>query len=499
MAIETGIPTTVRTPLFYASIDASQAGFFQIQKRALLVGQMLGTGSADAGAALLVGTADAAADFFGVGSMLHHMMAQYRANDPFGEVYCYGIADDAGWTAATADLVVAGAATAAGTLPVYIGDRRYQVGVSSGDTADDVGAAIAAAINADGMRHVDAANALGTVTLTARHKGLHMNGTRVEVAPRGPQGGERVPAGLTVTPADLAAGAGAPDIEAVFAALGDEEFDYIILPYTDTAALDAVYEAMNDISGRWAWSRGIFGHVFAAKLDTQGNLASFGNGRNDPHTSILGLRASATPAWLIATAFGATAGREITIDPARPLQTLALTGVTVRDPSAAFTLTERNTLLFDGIATAVVRVDGTVAIERAITTYQLNAFGQPDPSWLDVTTPATLTEVIRRLRYRITTKFPRKKLAKSGTPVGEGQAVVTPEIIRAELIDAYRQMQTLGLVEDMEAFKTHLLVEKDPDDANRVNVRFPPDLVNQLRVFAVQVQFRLDYQQAAAA
>ena len=41
--------------------------------------------------------------------------------------------------------------------------------------------------------------------------------------------------------------------------------------------------------------------------------------------------------------------------------------------------------------------------------------------------------------------------------------------------------------------RTYLFVERDPNDANRLNVLYPPDLINQLRVFAVLAQFRLQY------
>ncbi|UGY21517.1 hypothetical protein HU675_0026175 [Bradyrhizobium septentrionale] len=51
----------------------------------------------------------------------------------------------------------------------------------------------------------------------------------------------------------------------------------------------------------------------------------------------------------------------------------------------------------------------------------------------------------------------------------------------------------VGLVENLAAFKQHLIVERDPNDPNRVNVLYPPDLINQLRIFAVLAQFRLQY------
>ena len=97
------------------------------------------------------------------------------------------------------------------------------------------------------------------------------------------------------------------------------------------------------------------------------------------------------------------------------------------------------------------------------------------------------------MRSAITTKFPRHKLANDGTAFGAGQAIVTPKIIKAELIAQYGEMEALGLVENMAAFKANLIVERDATDPNRVNILYPPDLVNQLRVFAVLAQFRLNY------
>jgi phage tail sheath gpL-like len=70
---------------------------------------------------------------------------------------------------------------------------------------------------------------------------------------------------------------------------------------------------------------------------------------------------------------------------------------------------------------------------------------------------------------------------------------VTPKTIKAELISQYRIDEFNGLVEDVTAFKQHLIVERDPNNPNRLNVLYPPDLVNQLRIYAVLVQFRLQY------
>ena len=89
--------------------------------------------------------------------------------------------------------------------------------------------------------------------------------------------------------------------------------------------------------------------------------------------------------------------------------------------------------------------------------------------------------------------MPTHKLANDGTRFGAGQAVVTPNVIRAELIAAYRNLEYQAIVENADLFAENLVVERDVNDVNRLNVLFPPDLVNQLRIFAVLAQFRLQY------
>ena len=492
------IPANLRLPLFYAEVDNSQASFFQRQQRALLIGQKLSAGSATAGEPVQVSSEAMAKSLFGQGSMLAAMMRLYRANDNFGEVWCLPVDDAGAGVAATKTVTVSGSASAAGTVSLYVAGRRVQAGVDNGAAATAVAAAIAASVAAAPDLPVTAGAAAGVVTLTARHKGALGNDIDVRLNYRGALGGETTPAGLTIAVADGATGTGDPDIGTALAALGDEEYDFVACAYTDTTNLDAIKDEWDDQTGRWSWSRQVYGHVFAAHVATQAGLTTFGNARNDPHVSVLGVHASPTPPWEWAAAFCATAAVALGIDPARSLQTLALSGVLPPVPSARFTAQERQTLLFDGVATYTVGVDATVRLERSITTYQTNAFGQPDPSYLDVQTLATLATILRRLRAAITQKFGRHKLADDGTRFGAGQAIVTPRIIRAELIAQYRQMETLALVENGEAFAANLLVERNIDDPNRVDVLFPPDLVNQLRVFAVLAQFRLQYPADAA-
>jgi phage tail sheath gpL-like len=138
-------------------------------------------------------------------------------------------------------------------------------------------------------------------------------------------------------------------------------------------------------------------------------------------------------------------------------------------------------------------VSGTVQIERAITTYQRNSMGDADASYLDSETLHTSAYVLRRLKSIITSKYARHKLASDGTRYGAGQAIVTPSVIRGELVAEYARLETSGICENRDLFKKYLIVERNADNPNRLDVLFPPDYVNQLRVFALLNQFRLQY------
>ena len=105
----------------------------------------------------------------------------------------------------------------------------------------------------------------------------------------------------------------------------------------------------------------------------------------------------------------------------------------------------------------------------------------------------TLAEIITTLKTAITSKYARHKLADDGTKFGPGQAIVTPSVIRSELVAQYAKLETKGIVENAKLFNKYLIVERNADDPCRIDVLLPPDLVNQLRIFALQAQFRLQY------
>ena len=147
--------------------------------------------------------------------------------------------------------------------------------------------------------------------------------------------------------------------------------------------------------------------------------------------------------------------------------------------------------MYSGVSTYTVNAGSQPQVEAAITMYRKNAFGDNDESYLYVETIATLSYLRYAIRTRITQKFPRHKLANDGTRIGPGQAIVTPSIIRNELLALFTELEFAGLVEDFDQFNQTLLVERDSNNPCRVNVLSNENLVNQFRIYAHAIQFIL--------
>ncbi|KQZ80647.1 phage tail sheath subtilisin-like domain-containing protein [Pseudomonas sp. Root562] len=491
------IPADIRVPLFYAEMDNSAANSASSAMRRLIVAQVNDDATSDSiGKLVLVSSEALAKSIGGQGSMLASMYETWRKVDPIGEIWCLPLIKETG-VAASATITITGAATEAGLLNVYVGGVRVQSVVVTAATPTVVAAALAVKINASPDLPVTAAAVAGVVTLTCKWSGETGNDISVALNRLGKSNGEMTPTGLTVVATAMAAGVGAPDQLDAIAALGDEPFEFLCVPWSDTTTLNAWQAAMDDNTGRWSWAKQLFGHIYSAKRGTIGTLVAAGQERNDQHMTIQGVEPGVPqPVWVQAAALAARTAAFISADASRPTQSGSLPGLDPAPASDRFTLSERQSLLSYGIATAYYE-GGYVRIQRSITTYQKNAYGQADNSYLDSETMHQSAFIIRRMQSVITSKYGRHKLASDGTRFGPGQPIVTPSTIRGELIAQYAKLESEGHVENADLFAEHLVVERDGNDPSRVNVLFPPDYINGLRIFALLNQFRLQYDATA--
>lgn len=480
-------PATYRNPGVVAEISNTRAIRSLVLRpyRALLFGQRLSSGTVAAGVLTQVTRAEQAATYFGRGSQLDRMVRAFKANNDFTALFVMPLDDLLAGVAAQGGLGFTGPATASGTLPIYIAGQRVPIAVASGNSATQVASAAAAAINAALDLPVTASPSGANVTLSARHKGVAGNSIDIRF---NYYAGEAFPAGVACTITAMVGGSGNPDLTSAIAALGEEWFDFIVHPYLDGPNLLLL---KNELDARWGPLRSIEGHAISAMAGTFSALAAFGATQNDPHFTVIGANGSPTPPWEWACALGGVASFYLNIDPARPLQTLPLKGVLAPVPTARFTKAEQNLLLYDGIATWRADADGTVRLQRTITTYQTSPAGADDPSYLDMETLLTLGLIRYLFVQWFLLRFPRSKLANDGTRFGPGQAVLTPGEAKAQCLAFFRAMENLGLVENFDQFATEIIVERDPTDQNRLNFLLPPDLVNQARFLAAKIEFVL--------
>ena len=482
-----GIPVDIRTPGQFIEIDNTRAvgGIPQQARKILILGQRLASGSVVAATPTRVMSGAHAIGLFGLGSMLAQMVAAAKAANSSTDMFACALDDLVAGVAATGTLTITGAPAAPGTLNLYVAGTAVKVGVAVNETNTVTAANIAAAINANPGLPVTATSALGVVTLTARHKGE--NGNYVDLR-LNYYDGEALPAGLIVAIVAMAGGTGNPDITAALASLGGDQYYTIITPWTDAANM-GVLETF--LLGRWGPMSQKTGSAFGCVSGTYSGLVTLGHARNSSMSLLFGIYDMPVAPWVSAATWGSVIEFNGAVDPARGFQTLVLPGLMAPPVKSQFTRDQRDILLHNGISTFTVDQGGNVLIEQVVTTYQTNSFGVADVSYLKLNSVWTADAVRYAVRARIALRFPRHKLANDGTNFAPGQAIVTPSIIRAELIGLFREMEEAGLVEDFNQFKNDLLVVRSTANINQINAVIPPNLINQFDVFAASVQFRL--------
>ncbi|MGD9157297.1 MAG: hypothetical protein PVG39_02730 [Desulfobacteraceae bacterium] len=150
----------------------------------------------------------------------------------------------------------------AGTIYLYIAGELVRYVTTAGDSADDIGEAIADAINDDDDLPVTAANVAGVVTITSKSGGDWGNDITLLIGNQNNPYTVSLPTGVACTITDMAGGSGVPDIQDALDALGtgdaqnEDFFTNLIHGYgADTATLDAIstYNGIgNDFVGNYA-------------------------------------------------------------------------------------------------------------------------------------------------------------------------------------------------------------------------------------------------------
>ena len=463
------LPSSIRKPGKYVEFNSKLAvrTLPSNLQRVLIVAQMMAAGTAVASTPVNVFDAATAATLFGRGSMAHLMVAASINANRYAQITVLPLADSGTGVPAAATVTFAGTATAAGSVTVSLAGRSVTLGVASTTTA----AAVAAAVQLELLKQVDwpftSAVAGAVITFTAKNEGTVANGVLVAATSD--------TAGITATPVQPSGGLNDPDLTAALATVFSASHEVICWPYNNQTALTVLRTHLTARGAALEMRGGVGVYAFTGTLGNATTLAGQIN-----HERITGclLPGSVTPAYELAAMYAAVIASEE--DPARPLNTLALTGAIATPLASRLGRTEQESCLANGVTPLEVGPGDVVQIVRAITTYTLDPQAVLDIAWLDLTTIRTMDYVRVAVRTRLALRFPREKLSAR-----------TPDRVRSEILDVLVKLEELEIVEEVEANKEGLIVERDSQDSNRLNAKIPTDVVNGLHVLAVRLDLLL--------
>lgn len=178
-----------------------------------------------------------AINLFGAGAELHRMFRTVKSINQSSTVMAIAVPESSG-AKATGSIVVTGTATGNATLRCWIEDKQIDAGAITGDTPTVIAAALRDAINQYPELPVVASALTGTVTLTAKQKGLRGNLIRysAKVLPG-------VGTGVSVTPSArtlMASGTTSDDLTSTLASISADRYYYYVPAAEDATQLGLI-------------------------------------------------------------------------------------------------------------------------------------------------------------------------------------------------------------------------------------------------------------------
>ncbi len=486
------------------------------EHRVLLVGQML-TGTATAGEIErdVDDATNAINALFGARSQVAEMTREFKDYNKKTAIDVLPLDDNGSAVDATAEVAFSGTATEAGSIYVTFGsDKRYRtkVDISNGDTATEVGAAVATAYAVYTSSPFTVAAATGTVTATASNGGTHANDWPVVVTGS--------VAGITYTVTGWASGATDPSLTGVLDVLGSTRYHTVIWPsaYDITVIEDELNDRFN------ASNNVLDGVAVQVRKGTLSELKSYVSALNSQSLVVVGDKTvsedyrkgtslrempDATAAQIGALrALRLTEGGNLTqyltttaaLDQfggvalaSLPYFNTALPNLPVPLPQDEFTFEDQDELNDNAISLlGANRAFNATIFGDMITTYLTDNAGNPDSSYKFLNTVDTASVIRETYFVNYKDKYAQTRLTNGDLVAGRDMANVAS--IRAFSLEVYRSLASSGLVQlgrDAEQdFLDNLSISLDLATGT-ATINMAPLLVTQLRaiVGTIQVNF----------
>lgn len=473
------IPTTIRKPGGYTEYNTTLAlqSLPANAPKVALLAQKTGSG---------IGVADKPVPIFseadlvlqgGTGSIAHIAGKAMLQANPNIDLDFVPLDDGAG-ADSTGTITMSGVdSTTAGSVEFWIGNNRVQASIAVGDDPDAVASSINTAItNSESNMPIQSSVSSNVVTLIARNYGVLGNSIPVS---------HKFTAGLTDTTTVVVQPTGGsvdPSISDALTGIYPGKYNLICSTLNNDTALGLLSTHVNDVAspteGRPAM--GVYGYTgVQATVETQA-----GTTLNDGRMTVGFIPYDATTerghslSYEVGGSYCSMIAKET--DPARPLNGLILSGIAPSALEKRLSRSQQESLLTNGVTPLEVVPGEEVGIVRAISTYTTNTGGFPDVSLLDITTIRTLDFTRFALEVRLSSVFPRSKLSQK-----------TPERVRTQVLDVLYDLEAVEILENVEANQDMVLVERNPNDPNRVDISIPADVVNGLMIIASKINLFL--------
>ncbi len=419
---------------------------------------------------------------FGQNAMLTAMLDAVFAINPYQEVYALPLTEPVAGVQAVWQLDFSKSnVTSPKTVVLYVYGKQVSIGIE-GKPAD-IAAQVQTALKADRTLPISDVTVTGDICqFSFTYKGASFN----QEAPHfNLASHEQDPDGFDYIATLSQSGAGAINSITLAASLGDTWWSEIINPFSrDITLVNAIDTVLTNRNGGTIQKPGM---QYLARKDMYGELVKFAESRNSRFETILGLRESATPEYVIAAIYAAHIAKATATDPARALQYITLQGVIPAKDKHGFTDSERNILIGKGMSTLTQNAGGKVRLERAITSYKTNDAGAIDNSYTDLETFYILNLLRFQMNNRLLSRYPQVKVGNDGDMLRQG--VVRPKDVKAEILALAQEWVNAGLINSIDEFRQHIVVQRSQNDPGRLEIILQPELIGQLRQIFVSIQF----------
>ncbi len=498
----TGFSANDPVPGAYLQIDFAQgdAAGSGSDSEVLLMGNMLSTGSATVDTTVYgpdslvqLQTEQDCINLFGTGSELHRMWRRFVKVNKDTTVRAIAVTESVG-VKATGTLTIATTATGNGNIRVWVHDEFVDTSVTTGDTATVIGDNIVANMNAMTHWGVTAANSSGTITITARQKGLRGNFIRFMSAYTAGMGSTSSP----VVDTAFTGGTTADSSTTALSTIASLKYYYIVSAAEDTTQLGAL---VTQVGTQSAATTGIRQRVIGGAVGTLSASNTVAVARNSARCDIQWSEASPwTPSELAANLAAVITLFETKPSPRVNFASFGQDAVTApfwlvpatRDGSKVPTRASIKSALNNGLSPVGVNANGTTYLVNLITTRSLNG---------------SVNDYRIRDHHKVTICdfFSDDVLVKivlqhSGKAIGDdpvqgarppGPTVLTPTIMRGTITGVVDVYDANDLLQDVALIKAGLVVQRASSPRSRMTARIP------LRPIDACFQFALDVQQVA--